>query len=84
MLKARLEEEMQQKQGFSDEQYGFRKEKSTIDAVSKIISYTKNTRMAWITKVTVDVRNAFNTVVWSIISNLLKELEISTLSTPSK
>lgn len=66
MLKVRLEEEVARGGGLSDYQFGFRRKRSTIQAVERVVNIAeKAKRSRGRTKklyvlVTVDVKNAFN------------------------
>lgn len=79
IVKARLETELEINGGLHPEQYGFRRGKSTIDAIQRIIEISdkcnevsyKNRGLCLL--VTLDVQNAFNSIKWSyIIKNLKK------------
>jgi retron-type reverse transcriptase len=67
--------------GISNRQFGFRRGKSTIDAISKlthkvdqaISNKTKSKRLCTIT--TVDVKNAFNSARWESILSSLNKIE---------
>lgn len=75
LLKKRLEDEIEQRGGFSERQYGFRKGKSTIQAIEKVISIVKeHTVDTWAALITIDVKNAFNNASWDIILNKLDHM----------
>lgn len=79
LLLGRLEAEIEQKGGLADSQYGFRKGRSTVDAVRRI---TEIAREAMNSKklcavVTLDVRNAFNTAGWTEIVGRLRRLGVA-------
>ena len=67
IISVRLEAAVQQVGGLSDDQFGFRKGRSTIDAIDRVVSVAENAvsvsrctkRMC--TVIGLDVRNAFNT-----------------------
>ena len=67
IISIRLEAAIQQVGGLSDKQFGFRKGRSTIDAIDRVVSVAENAvsgsrctkRMCAI--IGLDVRNAFNT-----------------------
>lgn len=65
--------------GLSNSQYGFRKARSTIDAIGKVTEIArtaiemKGARRKYCAIITLDVRNAFNSANWSrIIQTLLR------------
>ncbi|CAB0028290.1 unnamed protein product [Trichogramma brassicae] len=71
--------------GLSERQYGFRKGRSTIDAIEDIVSTARyavaGRRWHWGTKkycavVTLDVRNAFNSARWDNILAALRRLPV--------
>lgn len=78
MLLRRLEAHIAENGGLSPRQYGFRKGRSTVDAITRVIeaaSKVKNgTRQSkgFCALITVDIANAFNTVMWSKIIEALK------------
>lgn len=78
MIKARLEQELEEKGGLSETQFGFRKGKSTVDAALQMANSTSDNRTRYSVLITVDVANAFNTATWSKIICRLKTLRIST------
>nr|CAH7762818.1 unnamed protein product [Callosobruchus chinensis] len=59
MLKARIEEELEEKGGLSDRQFGFRKGRSTVQAVEEVMDWVENSRKKWCVLVTLYVANAF-------------------------
>ena len=67
VMSARLEAVIQQAGGLSDNQFGFRKGRSTIDAINRVVSLVKHAvSSSPCTKhmcviIGLDVRNAFNT-----------------------
>ena len=73
IISARLKAAIQQVGGLCDNQFGFRKGRSTIDAINRMVSVTKNAVSgSWCTKricaiIGLDIRNAFNTVRWDEI-----------------
>lgn len=54
----------------SNSQFGFRKGKSTIEAIEAIIG---NTNHYWQALVCIDIKNAFNTAKWSLVTRRLQE-----------
>ena len=77
LLKSRLEEELKDKAGLSENQYGFRKKKSTTDAINKVVEYIKAGRQKWGVIILIDIKNAFNTATWSKIVDALKRMGVS-------
>uniref|UniRef100_A0ABD2WR42 Reverse transcriptase domain-containing protein n=1 Tax=Trichogramma kaykai TaxID=54128 RepID=A0ABD2WR42_9HYME len=70
--------------GLSDQQFGFRRGRSTIDAIERVVSTAREALRgrSWLggTKeycavVTLDVKNAFNTVRWTNILTALERIE---------
>ena len=78
MIRGRLEESISERGGLYVHQYGFRKKRSTIDAVRTVqktveeIKKTSYKHRKVAVMVAVDIKNAFNTADWSIT---LQELE---------
>lgn len=81
----RLEDEIETAEGLSKTQYGFRKRRSTIDAIKVIVDTAKkaidgkswkNGSKKYCAVVTLDVKNAFNTANWENIVNVLIRLNI--------
>lgn len=72
MIKSRLEEEIDQKGGLSERQFGFRKGCSTIQAINKIVSAARDTTKKWFVVIALDVKNAFNSATWS---GIVRELQ---------
>ncbi|KAI5717436.1 hypothetical protein M8J77_005918 [Diaphorina citri] len=79
LLRARLEKEIEDRGGLSSRQYGFRKGKSTIDAVHRVmeIAAGAKARNEACVMVALDIRNAFNSVSWA---GVLRELEMRQVS----
>lgn len=78
LLKDRLEKELERTSALSDRQFGFRKNRSTTDAVNWVTTKLADKNVIWSAVITVDVENAFNTATWSIIIERLNTLGIST------
>lgn len=81
----RLEECIDTAKGLSETQYGFRKRRSTIDAIRAVLDTAekaiggkiwKNGSKEYCVVVTLDVKNAFNTANWENIVNALSRLSI--------
>lgn len=77
LLKVRLEREIDDKGGLSDRQYGFRRGRSTLDAVGKVLEIARESASSWVAMITVDIRNAFNTAPWEPILDNLAGVGIS-------
>lgn len=78
-----LEEELDENNLISDSQYGFRKDRSTIRAVSRVIKPAKDhqTPNIWTIFITIDIRNAFNSANWN---KIFQEFMGKTISAPMK
>lgn len=81
----RLEQCIDAVGGLSDNQFGFRKSRSTLDAINVIVDTAsqaiegkrwKNGSKEYCVVVTLDVKNAFNSANWEIIVNSLANLNI--------
>lgn len=83
IIMKRLIEYTERETGLSDKQFGFRKGRSTLDAISLVTSrarlaiesHTKADRYCAIT--TIDVKNAFNSANWELIVKALNEMGVS-------
>jgi hypothetical protein len=68
--------------GLSSNQFGFRKGRSTVDAILSVIKTAevaiqpKKRGVRYCAVVTLDVRNAFNSVSWDSIANSLLSLQV--------
>lgn len=79
----RLVDYSESEEGLSDKQYGFRRKRSTIDAISRVVnqaqkaidSHTKANRYCAVT--TIDVKNAFNSANWGLIIKAFSEKGVS-------
>ena len=66
----------------SDKQFGFRKGRSTIDVIDRVVSVAENavSGSRWTNRmcaiIGLDVRNAFNTARWDKIMLALEDLSI--------
>jgi hypothetical protein len=83
LLLGRLSAELADRNGLSERQYGFRKGKSTVDAIASVMTIvdeaaagTPRTRKIPVI-IALDVKNAFNCAPWQIILQKLRENEIS-------
>ncbi|CAB0039071.1 unnamed protein product [Trichogramma brassicae] len=83
----RLEAFTERPGGLSERQYGFRKGRSTIDAIEDVISTARNAiagrrwfrgTKKYCAVVTLDVRNAFNSARWDNIKGALQALSLQT------
>lgn len=77
LILERLNNEISLKGGLHPNQYGFRKKRSTIDAIERVVDIAKKHKNKWCAMVLVDVKNAFNTAQWSIILEKLKRRGVS-------
>ena len=68
--------------GLSDRQYGFRKARSTIDAIKMVTGLAENaihgrgSTSKYCIVVTLDVRNAFNSANWNLIRESLAKIGV--------
>jgi hypothetical protein len=80
LIKARIEKEVQERGDLSDNQFGFRKGLSTMDAIGEVLKLARLANSgSWGTKeycalVALDVENAFNTAPWKRIVRALDDL----------
>lgn len=78
LIKNRIEDEMEKNNKLSPNQFGFRKGRSTIQAIKEVIKIALDARNRtpkrdWCALITLDVRNAFNSAPWNkIVENLEK------------
>lgn len=77
LIKIRLEQELESKEAISRNQYGFRKGRSTVQAVEWVIGKANSCIGKWCAFITIDVKNAFNSASWKIIMQNLRSLGIS-------
>jgi hypothetical protein len=80
LLTDRLTSELEKSNAISECQFGFRKGKSTINAVDRIVKKAERSRDAGLGNVLVlvDVKNAFNSASWEKIATKLKRLRANT------
>ena len=85
ILCVRMDQAIEGSGGLAEHQYGFRKERSTLDAAGLVIDTArtaiKGDRWKGGTKkycaiVTLDVKNAFNSAKWSKIHEALQKLNV--------
>lgn len=79
LLAARLDKEVEKTGGLSNDQYGFRSGRQTIDAIKRVIaiaeeadSYSWKYRRICVA-ITLDVKNAFNSASWERILEALRK-----------
>lgn len=77
LVRNRLDQELEAKGGLHIHQYGFRKGKSTLQAVETVIDTSKEFNRKWCALITIDVKNAFNSASHEIIIQELKDRKIS-------
>ena len=72
MILQRLQGHMVRENGLSENQFGFRKGKSTVDAIQAVVNIATKARRGtgkrkgFCTLISIDIRNAFNTAIWNI------------------
>lgn len=72
LVRGRLQEFMNETNALADNQYGFRKGRSTLQAAMEVDrSFQVNTK--WGAVVTFDVENAFNSLSWEVIIRAMEE-----------
>ncbi|KAL4104668.1 hypothetical protein QTP88_019950 [Uroleucon formosanum] len=77
LLDNRIREHLEAKNGLADTQYGFRKGRSTIHAVHKLMSIVNNCgKDVRVGVLTLDIKNAFNSASWNIIMREAYEKDI--------
>ncbi|XP_074041805.1 uncharacterized protein [Leptinotarsa decemlineata] len=79
LLLERINGELEQTGGLSANQYGFRKQRQTTDAVNEVILCAKEAMAQGLlcVAITLDIRNAFNNASWQLILNKLRDRGIS-------
>ena len=81
MLLQRLETQVEERRGLSPRQYGFRKGRSTVDAILEVVNNAKKVKQGnWRKKgfcavILLVVRNAFNSIKWERIMKALEKRE---------
>ncbi|KAL4153928.1 hypothetical protein QTP88_001761 [Uroleucon formosanum] len=77
LLDNRIREHLEATNGLADTQYGFRKGRSTIHAVHKLMSIVNNCgKDVRVGVLTLDIKNAFNSASWNIIMREAYEKDI--------
>lgn len=83
LIDERLNREIEEKGLLSDSQYGFRRGKSTVDAVQAVLRIARNElsqkgkRRNLCLLITLDIKNAFNSANWA---EIIKELKVKNVS----
>lgn len=84
MICNRLNEELEEKEVLHRCQFGFRKHRSTLDALNEVLNIvkiikTKNCRHQGLSiLITLDIKNAFNSAPWGKIIEALQRTKVST------
>lgn len=60
----------------SEEQYGFRKGRSTEKAVDTVMSIIKTSEKEYVLAILIDIKNAFSTMRWEKVKNQIRRLKI--------
>ena len=69
--------------GLSENQFGFRKGRSTVDAIQAVVNIATNARKGtgkrkgFDALISIDIRNAFNTARWNICIKAMMRKKIS-------
>lgn len=77
LIKTRLEKELEEGGGLHPHQYGFRRGKSTVQALETVMETVHAYDRAWTVLITIDVRNAFNMARHDLIIQKLRSRHIS-------
>jgi retron-type reverse transcriptase len=82
LINSRLLEEVEERGGFAERQFGFIKKRSTVNAIAEVIKIAKGHPHGrppkWCALIMIDVQNAFNTASWELIVRKLESRKIST------
>lgn len=76
-MKKRIEAAIEQKEGHSARQFGFKKGHSTIQAVKMMVDNAKSSHRKCFALITVEVEKAFKSATWSLIRMELNKREIT-------
>lgn len=78
LLLHRLEMEVDNLGGISPSQYGFRKGRSTIDAINEVVTLATAAKdsKGFCAIITLDVKNAFNTVKWGVVRESFRKIGV--------
>jgi hypothetical protein len=84
VIASRITAEIEEKQMLTDDQYRFRKGRSTLSAIKRVVEAAEEeilkgqSKSRQITAVlAIDVRNAFNTIPWEVINRALERYGMS-------
>ncbi|GBM38968.1 RNA-directed DNA polymerase from mobile element jockey [Araneus ventricosus] len=75
LLTKRLVDFLENKKLISENQFGFRRKRSTIDALRKAIEFVENMKVnnKVVAIISLDIKNAFNSARWSVMKRLLNK-----------
>lgn len=78
LLLERLNSELERTGGLSENQFGFRKGRKTLDAIDKVLNIARQAaeKRELCVVITLDIQNAFNSASWQLILNKLRERKI--------
>ena len=82
MILQRLQAHMAGEKGISENQFGFRKGRSTVDAIQAVMDITTKTRRetgkrkGFCALISIDIRNAFNTATWNICIEAMERKKV--------
>lgn len=77
IILGRLEREIEERKLISSRQHGFVKGRSTITAVRAVLAAVEASQEQWCALVLIDIKNAFNTASWQVITEVVTEGGIS-------
>ena len=75
VIENRLRRYLDESHGLNERQYGFRKGRSTIDALN-ILKTTVSTSRKKVDVLAMDIKNAFNSAPWSAIMDAMRKKDI--------
>ena len=79
---------MVEENGLSENQFGFRKGRSTVDAIQAVVNIATNARKGtgkrkgFCAFISIDIRNAFNTARWDICIEAMMRKKVPDLELP--
>ena len=82
MILQRLQGHMVRENGLSENQFGFRKGRSTVDAIQAVVDIATKARRATCKRkgfcalISIDIRNAFNTGRWNICIEAMVRIKV--------
>nr|CAH7729394.1 unnamed protein product [Callosobruchus chinensis] len=76
MIRRRLQNALEECNGLSKYQFGFRTGSCTVDAVQTVMGIAEKSKEKWCALITLDVRNAFNTASWRVIMEELRNRNV--------